>query len=173
MCKNRSSAKNLKSRFSVLFTFSTKRYPKSASFFVSLFMALLEIRKNSVQINDFFSFFCTESAYFGCEITPSKCNLFARWFFYLFFSVFYSLYSGFIKLLTILSKAVAKIRNNSSFAQKYYIKLPYFPNFPTTNFLIFPISTSGTSLFSTSTKCNRGGISFYFQCFLFSQFWFH
>ena len=37
--------------------------------------------------------------FFGCKITPSMCNLFARWIFYLFFSVFYSLYSGFIKLV--------------------------------------------------------------------------
>ena len=58
-----------------------------------------------------------------------KRNIFARWFFYLFFSVFYFLYSGFIKLLTILSKAVAKIRNNSLSAQKYFIKLPYFTHF--------------------------------------------
>ena len=36
---------------------------------------------------------------FVCKNTPSKCNLFARCVIYLFFSVFYSLSSDFIKLV--------------------------------------------------------------------------
>lgn len=79
--------------------FSTMIHLKSVTFALSPYSFYFVIIENSVQTNDFFSFFCTESVYFGCKITPSKCNLFARWFFYLIFSVFYSLYSGFIKFV--------------------------------------------------------------------------
>ena len=84
MCKNRSSAKNLKSRFSVLFTFSTKIYPKSASFFVSLFMALLEIRKNSVQINDFFSRFSVRNLHISAAKLHPRSAIFLRGGYYIF-----------------------------------------------------------------------------------------
>lgn len=43
--------------------------------------------------------------------------------------------------------------------------IPYLPKIALSNFLIFPIFTSGTSLFSTSTKCNRGSISVFFSVF--------
>ena len=76
------------------------------------------------------------------DSTKAPRNLSAR-------QINYSLYSFFI---SILSKAVAKIRNNSLSAQKYFIKLPYFthfcllklPYFPTfhpSNFLILPLFT--------------------------------
>ena len=50
------------------------------------------------------------------DSTKAPRNLSAR-------QINYSLYSFFI---SILSKAIAKIRNNSLLAQKHFIKLPYF-----------------------------------------------
>ena len=123
------------------------------------FSLILEFAKIHLFLNLSSSLFIL----FGCKITPSKCNLFARWFFYLFFSVFYSLYSGFLKLVNPFFQKQL---------QRYEI-IPHLHKNIISNFLIFPFFAVETSLFSTSTKCNRGGISFYFQCFLFSQFWFH
>ena len=90
------------------------------------------------------------------------CNLFARWFFYLFFSVFYSLYSGFLKLVNpffqkqlqryeIIPHLHKNIISNflifpifplqtSLFSHFSLLKLPYFPNIHFWNFLIFHIN---------------------------------
>ena len=76
--------------------------------------------------------------FFGCKITPSMCNLFARWFFYLFFSVFYSLYSGFLKLVNPFFQKQL---------QRYEI-IPHLHKNIISNFLIFPIFPLQTSLFS-------------------------
>lgn len=76
-----------------LYLFFNKNAPIVPLFAPRFSCYFLEKSKNSVQKNDFFSFFCTESAYLGCKITPLKCNLFARWFFYLYLNPFFLFYS--------------------------------------------------------------------------------
>ena len=90
------------------------------------FSLILEFAKIHLFLNLSSSLFIL----FGCKITPSMCNLFARWFFYLFFSVFYSLYSGFIKMAhPFFQKQL----------QRYEI-IPHLHKNIISNFLIFHIN---------------------------------
>ena len=137
---------------SVIIIFVCKKTPSECDLLAHIHFPLHSIRFRTEK-RLFLVFLYEICIFFGCKITPSKCNLFARWFFYLFFSVFYSLYSGFIKLHTILSKAVAKIRNNSLLAQKHFIKLPYFIISTPWNFLIFQYSLLELPYFPILSTC--------------------
>ena len=113
-----------------LYLFFNKNAPIVPLFAPRFSCYFLEKRMNSVQKNDFFSFFCTESAYFGCKITPSMCNLFARWFFYLF-----SVFSILSILVSLNCPPVFQKQ-----MQRYEI-IPYWHKNTSSNFLILPIFT--------------------------------
>ena len=143
------SAMSLKSHFTVNISFPTKKRPNIATFCTSFFMLLLGKKNEFRTEKRLFLVFLYGIRVFRLQNYTLDVQPFCAVVFLSFFSVFYSLYSGFIKLPTSLSKTDAKIRNNSLLAQKHFIKLPYFthfypiklpyfPNFTPLNFLIFP-----------------------------------